>query len=332
MLLDKEATLASETLFRIIDCSSEVAEALKEVRARLPGLQAALGRKNWPDVPFTKVCKECDYLAECLPDLPDHSVFTLQRIGKKVDGLLDKGIFDLKELPKGFKLTKGQEIQVLSVLSGKPWVSKELKTALDQALKFPLYFLDFEAPREPLPRFQGQRPYDLVPFQWSCHVIEEPGKEPRHADFLMTDSGDPRPKFVSSLLDCLGNAGSIVVYTQFEETAIKEMARVVPAMEKELRALVPRLVDLCKIVGDHYYHPKFYGSFSIKAVLPAIVPELSYEGMEVADGMAAVWAWYEVTSGNLSIMDRERKIVAMREYCKLDTLAMVRVYGRLMGA
>lgn len=227
------------------------------------------------------------------------------------------------------ELSDKQSVQLASLRSGKPWASDELDEALTNGLVYPLYFLDFEAVADPIPEFPDQHPYDLLPFQWSCHIQQAPSGELEHCDFLMDTPGDPRPAFAESLLRCLGDMGSIIVYTHYESTAIKALAEALPIPKKQLKALLPRLFDLHAVVKNNFYHPAFHGSFSIKKVLPVLVPELSYDGLAVGDGMAAVRAYYKLIGGELSSVEHAQLAKSLREYCKLDTLAMVRVYDAL---
>lgn len=330
MTLDKTATLKSKLLFQITDCNQEVRELLPEIDKRIKAIRASVQAGKLPDVPFLRGCRECDYFGECLPNLPKHHVFTLYRGGKKIDKLLDQGVLSLKSIPKAMKLTDQQAIQVASARSGKSWASAELASELKSGIQYPLFFLDFEAVADPIPEFPGQHPYDVLPFQWSCHIQKDANAELEHREFVMDKPGDPRPAFAESLLRCLGDKGSIVVYTHYEESAIKALAEALPIPKAQLKALLPRLFDLCKVVRTNFYHPEFEGSFSIKTILPVLVPELSYEGLDVRDGMEAVRAYYTLISGNLSSAQHVELATKLREYCKLDTLAMVRVYEALL--
>jgi len=228
------------------------------------------------------------------------------------------------------KLNEKQIVQIASIKSGKPWASKDLASELTTGMIYPLFFLDFEAVADPIPEFPGQHPYDVLPFQWSCHVQKAARAKPEHQEFLMFMPGDPRPAFAESLLSCLGDKGSIVVYTPYEQTAIKALAEALPVPKAQLKALLPRLFDLHAVIKDNFYHPEFKGLYSIKKVLPVLVPELSYERLDVGDGMEAVRAYYKLISGELSPVEHARLATSLREYCKLDTLAMVRVYEALL--
>ncbi len=150
-------------------------------------------------------------------------------------------------------------------------------------VRFPLYYVDFETVNPAIPRFAGMRPFDHLPFQWSLHVQRQPDEAPEHFEFLAADTSDPRPAFVSALCDALGDRGSIVVYHQpFESQRLAELASWVPGFSERIKKIQQRLWDLLPIVHDHVYHPAFGGSYSLKSVLPALVPEMTYEGMEVA--------------------------------------------------
>lgn len=159
-------------------------------------------------------------------------------------------------------------------------------------------------------------PYDHFPFQWSVHVQTQPGATPEHFEFLAMDNGDPRTEFIKSLSDALGESGIIVVYNeQFESQRLWELASWLPAYTDRIRGIQRRLWDLLPVVRNHVYHPEFGGSFSLKAVLPALVPEMTYEGMEVPNGQAAGLAWQAMISGDSSEAERKAKRKALLAYC-----------------
>jgi predicted RecB family nuclease len=197
-------------------------------------------------------------------------------------------------------------------------------------LKYPLYFTDFETVKPAIPRFARMRPYDHIPFQWSVHVQWQPGAAPEHIEFLATDTSDPRPALISALTDALGDGGSIVVYhQQFESQRLSELASWLPEFSSRITKIQRRLWDLLPIIRNHVYHPAFGGSYSLKWVLPALVPEMTYEGVEVADGQAAGLAWESLVHRELGEMERERLMQALLNYCRRDTLAMIRLLETL---
>lgn len=156
------------------------------------------------------------------------------------------------------------------------------------------------------------------------------GAESEHHEFLATDASDPRPAFVSALCDALGSLGSIVVYhQQFESQRLSDLASWVPEFSGRIEKIQRRLWDLLPIIRDHVYHPAFGGSYSLKSVLPALVPEMSYGGMEVADGQDAGLAWESLVRGEMDERERGRMRKALLDYCGQDTLALVRLLEKL---
>jgi hypothetical protein len=169
------------------------------------------------------------------------------------------------------------------------------------------------------------RPFDQLPFQWSLHVQRRPEAEPEHYEFLSTDGSDPRREFITSLCGALGESGSIVVYAAFESQRLSEIAAWLPEFAGQIKRIQPRLRDLLPIVRNHVYHPAFAGSYSLKTVLPALIPEMSYDRMVVANGKDAGLAWESLARGSVDEAERERITKALLDYCSQDTLALVKL-------
>jgi hypothetical protein len=174
------------------------------------------------------------------------------------------------------------------------------------------------------------RPYDQIPFQWSLHVQRAPGAALEHFEFLANDTSDPRRAFISTLSDALGDSGSIVVYSQqFESQRLSELAACLPEFEGRIKTIQDRLCDLLRIVRDHVYHPDFAGSYSLKSILPALVPSMSYDDMTVADGQAAGLAWESLVHGGLDRGEHDTIRKALLDYCGQDTLGMLKIVETL---
>jgi predicted RecB family nuclease len=176
------------------------------------------------------------------------------------------------------------------------------------------------------------RPYDQIPFQWSVHVLRELGTEPEHHEFLATDDSDPRREFIASLCSVLGKSGSILVYSAFESQRLSELAAWLPEFAGRIKKIQSRLWDLLPVIRSHVYHPRFAGSFSLKYVLPALVPDMTYAGMEVADGTDAGLAWESLVRRGLDQSERDRIRKALLDYCGQDTLALVKLTEKLRSA
>ena len=267
----------------------------------------------------------CEFFDHCNPPRPQDHVGFLPRIrASAVDALEEMGVESIRDIPHDFELSDIQRRAATCVQTGEPWFSPELRQVLD-GLTYPLYFADFETVNAAIPPFEGMRPYDHLPFQWSVHLQRQPGAVPEHYEFLATDASDPRHEFANSLCAALGKRGSIVVYSSFESKRLVEIASWLPEFAHRINAIQNRLFDLLPIMREHVYHPAFAGSFSLKSVLPALVPEMSYDGMEVADGQNAGLAWESLIYGVLNCDECRRIRKALLDYCGQDTLALVRL-------
>lgn len=212
-----------------------------------------------------------------------------------------------------------------SVKSGKPFISPDLADEIEN-LKYPLCFMDFETVFPALPRFAKMAPYDHIPFQWSVHRQEKPGGPMKHFEFLAENDSDPRLPFVESLCKAVAGAGNIVVYNQgFESSRLDDLARWLPKYALAIEAIKGKMWDLVDVVRRNVYHPAFAGSFSLKSVLPAFVPEMTYETLEVSEGIAAGLAWAQFIDPVTPTKDKVRLKKALLEYCKQDTLALAKL-------
>ena len=318
--------------FRVRNVTRRVEKLQPKLPAELRSQFRVLQMDEAPKIPAGRHCTEpvtCEFFDYCNPPVPADHILRLPRIhAAEVAKLVELGIHSIHDIPENYPLSSRLRRACTSVQTGTPWFSPELKDEL-KTLRYPLYFMDFETVNGAIPRFTGMRPYDQLPFQWSVHVQRQPGEEAQHVEFLATDKADPRPAFISMLCDTLGNHGSIVVYhQQFESQRLSELASWLPEFSGRIKKIQRRLWDLLPLIRDHVYHPAFNGSYSLKSVLPALVPDMSYDGMAVADGQAARLAWESLVRGDCSEAERQQKRKALLEYCCQDTLGMVRLVDR----
>ena len=201
----------------------------------------------------------------------------------------------------------------------KEWLSK---------LKYPLFFLDYESFQSAIPLFNNSSPYQQIPFQFSLHVQESVGGEPKHFEFLHQKRSDPREEFIKELIRlCAGEGNVICYYKSFEETRNKELATDFPKYADAIKKISERMIDLWKPFNDRLiYSPKQQGSASIKEVLPAFT-NLNYQGMEIANGSEAMEIYLDFIKGRK--VDEAKMINDLLSYCKLDTYAMVELIGVL---
>jgi len=274
--------------------------------------------------------KECPCLCVCHPKLPDYSIYDINRItGNEgsVRMLEGMGIIDVMDVPKNYKLSDKQRFQVDVAQSGEVYIDKDEIESMFGELEYPLYFLDYETFNPAIPLFDGYKPFDHITFQYSLHVLEQNGKL-EHYEYLHTEKSDPIPSLLHSLKKVIGNSGSIVVWNKgFEGSRNKGMGEIYAEYRDFCEDMNSRLFDLMDVFRNQLYDdPKFKGSYSIKSVLPVLVPELSYTDLDISNGSMAMASWYDYVFGK----EKDEKIISdLLKYCELDTLAMVRVYEEL---
>jgi hypothetical protein len=323
-----------DKLFRLEDITDQARAYLLSVPESLADMGEALHLDEAPPVEIGPQCTRpyrCQFYGFCRLGLPEHHVEQLPRAGRElIEKLRIAGIQDIGNIPPNFPgLSANQQRVRDSVATGRPYVGPELGNALSQST-YPLHFLDFETFNPALPAYPGTRPYQVIPFQWSLHVRDLAGNL-SHASFLHNGRGDPRETFSKSLLDAIGPEGTILAYSPYEQTIIRQLASEFPRYEKGLLALPDRLLDLLAVVRTHCYHPDFHGSYSIKAVLPALVPDMSYSDLEIQDGYIASAAFARMIAPDTEEPEREQLRMALLDYCERDTLAMVRLLGALQS-
>lgn len=315
------------------DLSEEAFARGDEVRGWINDAQAVVARKKAPRINTGSQCSapyECDFLAHCQSQEPqaEHPVHWLPRLGNAVKAHIEEhGTRELRDLPDDLLNPTQQRVKT-ATLSGRAFFDQSAAAQALAGHKLPGYFLDFETIQFGVPIWQGTRPYQQIPFQFSVHRLARTGQA-THQAFLDLTGGNPALAFAKTLIDACGERGPVFVYNAaFESTRIRELAERHPRLAPALHAINDRIVDLLPVARQHYYHPSQQGSWSIKAVLPALCPDLHYDNLDgVQDGGAAQQAYLEAIAPATSAARRaelERQLLA---YCHLDTWAMVRLWG-----
>jgi hypothetical protein len=323
-----------DALFVFHDLTDVVPGMANDVAKNVKAMHEMLAAKKPPKVEPGEQCSdpyECPYYGHCTRNItfPEHPFDELPKLHpSKRAALQALGVVTIDEIPDGFKLTALQERVRDCVRTDRQYVSDHLARELTK-LEYPIHHLDFETCMMALPRYKGTRPYQPLPFQWSSDIESAAGKV-RHEEYLCCEDHDPRAEFTRTLLASLGTQGTICIYTSYEIRVIRELAEALPKYAKRLRALEPRCWDLCALIRERFYDPRFHGSYSLKKVLPVLVPSMSYDGLSVQDGQEAGRAYVEA----LTTSDAKRRAeirAALVEYCGQDTLAMVRLREALLG-
>ena len=323
-------------LFSIQEITPDIAVPDEEICCRVEEQFRILSQPEPPSVDAGAQCSDpmqCEFFNHCNQDVPDDHVSFLPGISKKkLEELSHLGITSIAQIPDEFQLSDRQRNAREALISGREWIGGELANELRE-LNYPLCFMDFETIFPALPLYPGLRPYDHVPFQWSVHRVESPGEEARHFEFLAEDGSDPRIPFVESLIAALQNAGTVMVYNEsFEKTRLQELAGFLPQYADPLNEIRTRVWDLLPCIRRNVYHRGFAGSFSLKSVLPALIPEMTYEGMVVADGGQAGLAYEKMVRPGVYVEERASLRAALLQYCGQDTFALVKLLQRLAPA
>jgi len=329
-----QGNLDLERLFVKSDISKEVNKLLPKLPIWIESCKDLFSKHSALEVPIGPQCLApdiCPLQSECWQFLPqrDH-VLTLHRNKKIGWEWVPKGIHRIVDIPSQIKLNKKQKIQKQVIESGMPHIDHALLKKWLDKLQYPFYFLDFETIASAVPMFDAVKPYEQIPFQYSLHVIEAKDAPPKHTGYLADSPNDPRPELLKKLQDELGTEGSIIAYNMsFEKGCLQRASDAYTDYQSWWKGIEPRFVDLMKPFQDFaYYHPDQQGRVSIKKVLPAL-SDMSYNGMEIADGGTAQSEFMRVTYGDASDKDRAAVRKALEEYCKLDTWAMVEILEKL---
>lgn len=268
------------------------------------------------------------------PDVDKYSIFNLFSPGvSRIGDFEDAGVSSIKDIPDDSNLTVKQHRQVQATKTGERVINKKEIQEFLKTFKFPLYFLDYETLAGTMPAFDGVRPYQQVPFQYSLHVLESSDAKLEHKEYLHTDNTLPVEHLLKKLKKDIGKKGSVVVWNQsFEKSCNVAMGEFEPKYVEFLEDVNNRIVDLMIPFLEGWYVDKdFFGSASIKAVLPVLIPDLSYKDLNVQGGNSAQRIWMETIIDGKNKDDKKQIMDDLIKYCTLDTLAMVKIYEVLKG-
>lgn len=330
----RKGNLELDKLFATESVLEQIMPLQKWVKDNIDRFKKILTNKFIPQIDIGEHCYDpytCGFYEYCRKHILQDSIFDLSgvHLSKKYD-LYKSGIIKLSDIPDDIKLPQAAKIQLGVYKNKKDLVDKEAIKEFLADLKYPLYFLDFETFQPAVPLFDNSKPYMQIPFQYSLHYKKNKKSKTEHFEFLAEAGSDPRIKFIENLLKDTDAEGDILTYNKtFEVSRLKEIAELFPKYKKEIEERISRIKDLMlPFQKKYYYTSDMQGSYSIKYVLPALVPELSYEDLEINEGGLA-----SVVFENLFYETDLMRIAETRnqllEYCKLDTLAMVKILEKL---
>ena len=298
------------------------------VKNKLMTLHATLSKDSVPNIDIGEHCSypyDCNFKGYCWKHIPQYSIFDISRLNKEIKWSLYNGRYiEIKDIPIDTKLSNNQKIEIDSYINQTEIIHKIKIREFVNSLSNNIYHLDFETYQSAVPPFNGLKPYQQIPFQYSAHYENNGTIE--HYEFLADPSNDPREAFVKALINDMNKDGDILVYNiGFERGRLNELIRILPKYQVQLESIIDRMKDLMIPFKEKWYYvPAMKGSYSIKYVLPALVPSLSYDNLEINNGSLASSTFANLH--NISDLDQIHKTRKhLLEYCKLDTLAMVKI-------
>jgi hypothetical protein len=318
-------------LFSIKSVLKNVLENQPLVEENINRSMAVATSATEPDVKIGEQCfspYNCDFMGNCWKNVPINSIFEITGI-KKADlfELYHKGYKTIEQIPEINELDKNVNIHIQAIKRKEALIDKPAVAAFLQKVKYPVYFMDFETFMPAVPIYQQTKPYQHIPFQYSLHYKKEKDAPLEHVEFLADQHTDPRKAFVDALLKDTESAGTILVYDiLMERNVLNGLKKDFPEYTTQIDERLSRIVDLAQPFQERaYYHPDMKNSFSIKNVLPALVPELSYSNLKIGSGSVAMIAFENLRKETdmFRILETREQLL---EYCKLDTLAMVKIF------
>lgn len=331
----RKGKIDAKELFGIKDITTEISELTQEVEKEVETLSQIIAESEEPKIRPVKQCNnpyECIFKDYCLRDLPKESIYSIagKFSEKKMNSLLDEGIVEIEKIPSEFiPESLSEHFQVIK--SNKVKIDKEgIKKELEQ-IKYPIYYLDYETYGSAIPVFDGYRPYQNIVFQYSLHIQKSADSKLEHFAFLSNEHKDPTRAMAKSLEELIGKKGTPIAWNMaFEQDCNEGMAERAKEFEGFFTDVNNRMYDLMSVFKKGFYiHKNFYGSASLKKVLPAVVPSLSYAKLNIHEGMMASNSWYEMINPETDKKRKKEIYNDLLEYCELDTLAMVEILKEL---
>ena len=322
-----------QRLFHEVDLTPDLDHLLEAMPATVEATRATLESLDEPEREIGTHCRTpypCPFFEHCAPPQGDYPITGLGGRKDALYALMLDGFRDVRDLSEDQLADASQQRIWQQTVAGEPYIGPELGPLIG-SLAYPRYFLDFETIAFAIPIWAGTRPYQALPFQWSCHIDTGNG-EVTHEEFLDLSGNPPMREAAEQLLAKLGTEGPILVYTSYEKRVLRELGERYPDLEPALAALIERLVDLHPLMKQYYYHPDMHGSWSIKAILPTIGAGIDYTSLdEVRDGEDAQTAYLEAIHADTCAERRATLRRELLDYCGLDTRALVKLvefFGR----
>lgn len=330
----RKGDLKIDKLFSIKSVKEEVQKNQAMVEEKIFQSKLVIANAELPIVPIGEHCFSpytCDFMGTCWKDVPKNSVFEITGVPKaELFSLYKQGYKTINDIPEKNNFSATINTHIQAVKSDAEKINKEAIATFLNKVNYPVFFMDFETFMPAVPLFNNTKPYQHIPFQYSLHYKKSKEATLEHFEFLAEQGSNPRKQFIENLLKQTETEGTILVYdTLMEKNVLNSLKNDFPEYAVRIESRLQRIVDLMiPFQEKSYYHPAMKNSFSIKNLLHALVPDLSYTNLVISSGSIAMIAFEQLQTETdmFKILEMREQLI---EYCKLDTLSMVKIFEKL---
>ena len=330
----KKREIEPELLFMKKSVFNKILPLQEFISSKLAGMHEVISQNEAPVIHMSEHCHSphsCDFIENCRGDIESDSILYLQGASRQtVYELFHAGVRKIGQVPIDFNLSAEQKIQYSVIQSGAEYIDKKGLSAFFEKVHYPIHYLDFEMFMPAVPLFEGNTPYQHLPFLYSIHRQNSSDGTTEHTCFLAPTGSDPTEKFIYQLLLDLGDSGSIFVFDATHERRIlNKAAGQFPRYKNSIHLVLNRIIDLSlPFQNKLYYHQEMKGSYSMKTLLPIFAPNLSFDVLKIKNGMEAMLAFEQMHESD-EVLKQELS-EALIDYCKMDTFGLVKIAESLM--
>ncbi len=331
----RKGDLQLERFFLTKEVSEYCKEQTEDIQTKVLDLKEALKLESIPEVSIGEHCSSpypCDFMGYCWKNVPKDSVFNIMGANRSELFLMyNAGIQSIRDIENEEVYNREQRIQIWSYKNKKAFASKKGISDFFDTLTYPLYFLDIEICMPALPEFEGNFPYQHIPYQYSLHCKQSADAELTHIDFLAEGMGNPSPQFLEHFLANIGDKGSILIFDDSaERRVLNQLVKEMPERKAEMDNVLKRFVDITQVfMKRHYYNPLMKGSLSLKNILPALLPGIDYSQLAISNGITALAAFDKLRNPQADLFETDELRKNLLEYCKMDTYAVAMITEKL---
>jgi len=344
-LLNTDYVRGPELDIRQLFSHVKVTEEVLDLQGRIPSILESFREilsdtENEPNIDIGWHCNnpyECnahEYCWKTQRDIPDYSVFDIFQLNKNAKSiqLYREGITAVEDIPEDFKLTEIQQLNIDVWKYKKSIINKEAIKEFIDTLSYPIHHFDFETLNPAIPKFSGMSSYEKFPFQYSLHIEHEDGKL-EHIPRLVMPGQDPRKEIAKRMTEDIPQGSCMMAYnSSFEMGVIKKLATLYPVYAEHLMSLHDNFIDLHTVFKNRNYStPEMHGKSGLKTVLPIVAPEMekSYSELDMVQHGGDAMNIYNKLEESSDMEEISRYKSSLLAYCKLDTLAMVKILEQL---